>query len=93
MPELHMGIDLHQTAMPGTLSLCTPAGRSACPNVRTLGPGEYNAGTVTHAAFDSGFDLLGVGPLRFGVGIFVGFGDGPSGIIRRWDETAQASSS
>jgi hypothetical protein len=81
MPEFHGGLELHSTTLPGAMSLCTPAGKNDCPTVRGLGSDDFRRGQVTHGAFDFGSDLLGVGPVRFGFGLLVGFGDGPTSTI------------
>jgi hypothetical protein len=90
LPEFHGAFELHQTTLPPSISLCAPYGQSSCSHVRDLAPSEYGGGKVTHGAYDLGIDFLGVGPLRFGLGALVGFGDGPDGTLGG-DATAPGS--
>jgi hypothetical protein len=81
MPEFHSGLEVHSTTLVSGVSLCAPSGRYACPTVRSLGTSGFPRGTVTHGGLDAGFDFLGIGPLRLGVGVYAGFGGGPTGPI------------
>jgi hypothetical protein len=81
MPEFHGALEVHSTTLVSDMNLCTPTGRYSCPSVRSLGTSGFPQGSVTHFGLDAGFDFLGVGPLRLGVGMYVGFGGGPNGPI------------
>lgn len=76
MPAWRLAMAFHRTAVPATLTLCKPRGRS-CIEEGTVPSGS--GGAVHANTLELGSDLLGFGPIRAGFELSIGAGTGPSG--------------
>jgi hypothetical protein len=88
--EWRFGSSVHQTTLARTIDICRPYGRS-CDHVTSVPRSTFDGDRVESATADFGADVLALGPLRLGLDMSLGGGDGPStrahavpGVVDGW---------
>jgi hypothetical protein len=76
-PEWRLGPSMHRTTLARTIEICRPYGKR-CDHVTSVARSTLDGDRVDSAALDFGADVLGIGPLRLGLEMSLGAGDGPS---------------
>jgi hypothetical protein len=76
-PEWRLGASMHRTSLSPTLDVCRPYAKS-CTHVTNVPRSALDGDHVDGTVADFGADVLGIGPLRLGIDLSVGTGDGPS---------------
>jgi hypothetical protein len=76
-PEWKLGGSMHHTTLARDIDICHPYSKQ-CTHVATVPRSALDGNQVDSGAVDFGANFVGIGPLRLGMEMSLGLGDGPS---------------